>query len=123
MLYRTLADAVLIAHLAFALFAIFGGVFVLRYPRMLSVHLPALIWGIVVEWADWTCPLTPLENALRHLGGEAGYAGGFIEHLLAPALYPENLTLEMRYVLGLVLVTVNVGIYGYVIFKKRRRIA
>ncbi|MEN3293157.1 MAG: hypothetical protein V7642_2410 [Burkholderiales bacterium] len=123
MLYRAMADAVLILHLAFALFALLGGVLVLRYPRMLGVHLPVLIWGIVVEWADWTCPLTPLENALRRLGGEAGYAGGFIEHLLFPALYPENLTLEMRYALGFALVAVNVGIYGYAIFNKRGRIA
>jgi hypothetical protein len=121
MVYRVLADAVLIAHLAFALYAVLGGILVLRYPRTVRLHLPVLLWAIIVEWANWTCPLTPLENHLRLMGGEAGYSGGFIEHLISLVLYPESLTLELRYILGSVLITVNLAIYGYVVFGKRRR--
>jgi hypothetical protein len=123
MIYRMLADGVLVVHFAFALFAALGGLLVLRYPRALRLHLPVLLWAVVVEWADWTCPLTPLENFLRRLGGEAGYSGGFVEHLVSQVLYPENLTLELRYVLGLLLIAVNLGIYGLVIFDRRRRAA
>jgi hypothetical protein len=121
MIYRVLADAVLIAHLAFALYAVLGGILVLRYPRTVRLHLPVLLWAIIVEWANWTCPLTPLENHLRLMGGEAGYSGGFIEHMISLVLYPESLTLELRYILGSVLITVNLAIYGYVVFGKRRR--
>jgi hypothetical protein len=121
MIYRVLADAVLIAHLAFALYAVLGGILVLRYPRTVRLHLPVLLWAIIVEWANWTCPLTPLENHLRLMGGEAGYSGGFIEHMISLVLYPEILTLELRYILGSVLITVNLAIYGYMVFGKRRR--
>jgi hypothetical protein len=120
MLYRLLADAVLIAHLAFVIFVLFGGVLVSRYPHLLRIHLPALFWGIVVQWADWVCPLTPLENRLRQLGGEEGYSGGFVEHIVSKVLYPEHLPLELRYFLGLALIGVNTAIYGYVLFCKRQ---
>jgi hypothetical protein len=120
MLYRLLADAVLIAHLAFVIFVLFGGVLVSRYPHLLRIHLPALLWGIVVQWANWVCPLTPLENRLRQLGGEEGYSGGFVEHIVSKVLYPEHLPLELRYFLGLALIGVNTAIYGYVLFCKRQ---
>lgn len=123
MAYGVLADVVLVAHLAFALFALLGGLLVLRWPRLAWLHLPVLLWGIVVEWADWICPLTPLENMLRQLGGEEGYSGDFIEHLLSPLLYPENLTIELRYLLGLLLIAVNLPVYWYLIVIKRMRSA
>jgi hypothetical protein len=121
MLYRLLADLVLVLHLAFVVFALFGGLLALRYPKIAWLHLPVLVWGVVVQWADWICPLTPLENHFRHLGGEAGYAGGFIEHVVSRVLYPENLSLDLRYVLGLLLIVVNVSVYWYVMSGRRRR--
>lgn len=121
MIYRLLADFTLIAHLAFVAFALLGGLLVLRYRRIMWWHLAALFWGVVVQWADWICPLTPLENHFRALGGEAGYSAGFIEHFVMQVLYPENLTLELRYILGAVLIGVNVAVYSYVILARRRR--
>jgi hypothetical protein len=121
--YSLLADLVLVAHLAFVLFALLGGALVWRYPRVLWVHLPVLIWGVVVEWANWICPLTPLENHLLRLGGAAGYAGGFVERFASRILYPESLTVPLRYTLGAVLIAVNMAIYGAVMMRKRRRAA
>ncbi|MFH1020749.1 MAG: DUF2784 domain-containing protein [Pseudomonadota bacterium] len=121
MIFRIAADSILLLHLAFTLFAALGGLLVLRRPYLLWVHLAAVLWGVVIEWADWICPLTPLENFLREKGGEAGYAGGCIEHYLVLLLYPENLTIELRYLLGLGLVAVNLTIYGYVFPARRRR--
>lgn len=118
MYYRLLADIVLALHFAFVAFALFGGVLVLRRQRIAWLHLPVLAWGVFVQWADWICPLTPLENHLRMLGGEAGYEGGFIEHYLMLLLYPDNLTMELRYLLGAVLVIVNVAVYACLIFRK-----
>lgn len=119
MFYSLLADTVLILHFAFVAFALLGGLLVLRRPRLLWLHLPTLAWGVLVQWADWICPLTPLENHLRLLGGEAGYEGGFIEHYLMLLLYPGNLTLELRYILGAVLLIVNLAVYARLIFRKR----
>lgn len=121
MIYRIGADAILLLHLAFTLFTVLGGLLVLRRPSLLLVHLIAVLWGVVIEWADWICPLTPLENALRIQGGEAGYAGGFIEHYVSLVLYPENLTIELRYLLGMGLVAVNLIIYGYIFLVRRRK--
>ena len=121
MIYRIAADCVLLLHLAFTLFAVLGGLLVLRRPSLLWLHLGAVFWGVVIELADWICPLTPLENFLRERGGEAGYTGGFIEHYVARFLYPENLPIELRYLLGGGLVAVNLIIYGYIFWTRRRR--
>jgi hypothetical protein len=121
MIYRITADGILLLHLAFTLFAVLGGLLVLRRPSLLWIHLTAVLWGVVVEWANWICPLTPLENFLRKKGGEAGYAGGFIDHYVARFLYPENLTIELRYLLGLALIAANLIIYGYVFLARRRK--
>ena len=121
MLYRIAADFILLFHLAFTLFAVLGGLLVLRRPALLWLHLGAVFWGVVIELADWICPLTPLENFLRERGGEEGYAGGFIEHYVVRLLYPENLTIELRYLLGGGLIAVNLIIYGFVFLVRRRK--
>jgi len=111
MLYRVLADAVLVLHLAFILFVVFGGLLVLRYPRLAWLHLPAAAWGVLIEFAGWICPLTPLEKHLRIQGGEAGYAGGFINHYLLPLIYPDGLTRELQWLAGALLIAINAAIY------------
>lgn len=118
--YEFLAATIAIAHLVFVVFAMFGGLLVLRYPQMLWLHLPALLWGVTVQWADWICPLTPLENYFRLRSGKAGFEGGFIEYWISKILYPQHLTLELRYVLGLALILLNAAVYAYV-FSMRRK--
>lgn len=120
MIYRILADALVAFHLGFVLFICLGGLFVLRWPRMIWLHLPAAIWGAVVEWTQTVCPLTPLENHLRHLGGQAGYSGGFIEHHITGVLYPNGLTQGMQIALGVFVVFLNVTVYT-IVFRRRRR--
>ena len=120
MLYRALADTVLVAHFAFVLFAVLGGLLALRWRRVLWLHLPAVAWGLLVQLVNWDCPLTPLENYFRRLGGEAGYAGGFIEHYVHATLYPEQITHALRFGLGLVLLAVNLAAYSLVLHGARR---
>lgn len=114
MLHRVLADVVLLLHLLFVAFAVAGGLLALRWRWMPRVHLPVLAWAGTVEFTGWICPLTPLENRLRRAGGEAGYAGGFVEHYLLPLLYPEALTRETQLVLGAGLLFFNAVVYGLV---------
>ena len=87
--YRLLADAVLLLHLVFVLWVVAGGLVVRRRPRWAWLHLPALSWGVYVLLSSSDCPLTPLENRLRALGGEVGYSGGFIDHYLLALIYPD----------------------------------
>jgi hypothetical protein len=113
-LYGVLADLVVLSHLGFVVFVAFGALLVLRWPRVAWVHLPCAAWGAFVEFAGWICPLTPLENRLRRIAGEAGYEGGFIERYVLPALYPDELTRGVQVTLGLMVIVVNVAIYAWV---------
>ncbi|MEW5930913.1 MAG: DUF2784 domain-containing protein [Gemmatimonadota bacterium] len=118
--YRFLADTVLVLHLAFVLFVALGGLLVLRWRRAAWVHLPAAAWGAAVMFTGWICPLTPLENWLRGLGGEAGYRGGFVEHYVVSVLYPAGLTRGIQVALGLGVILVNVAVYWRFLVTRRR---
>jgi Protein of Unknown function (DUF2784) len=118
MIYGLLADVVLVAHLGFVLFVVLGGLLVLRHPRIAWLHLPAAVWGVLIEFAGWICPLTPLENALRRAGGGAGYSGGFIAHYVTELIYPAGLTRGVQVGLGVFALLVNVGIYGALIARR-----
>jgi Protein of Unknown function (DUF2784) len=121
LIYRALADLVLVVHLAFVLFVVLGGLLVLRWPRLAWLHVPAAIWGVLIEYTGWICPLTPLENSLRMRGGEAGYTGGFIQHYIQPILYPAGLTRSTQIVLGSIALILNIAAYVIVISRMRRR--
>ena len=121
MIYRVLADLVLLAHLGFVLFVVLGGLLVLRWPRIALVHLPAAAWGVLIEYTGWICPLTPLEKSFRARGGEAGYSGGFIQHYIQPLLYPNGLTRGTQLVLGSLVLLVNLAAYGVVLSRMRGR--
>ena len=121
MWYRWAADLVLSAHLAFVLFVVLGGVLVLRWSRLAWVHVPVALYGAGVEFTGIVCPLTPLENWLRHRGGQAGYAGGFVDHYLVATLYPAGLTRPTQLVLGCFVLGVNAVLYA--MWWRRRRLA
>jgi len=111
MAYRLMADLVLAAHLAFVAFVALGGFLVWRWRWIAWVHVPVALWGAAIAITGFTCPLTPLENRLRWLGGQAGYRGGFIEHYVTAVLYPEGLTREAQMVLGAAVLAVNLLVY------------
>src|SRR5690349_8323013 len=112
MLDRLLADAVVVLHLTFIVFVMAGGLLVLWRPALAWLHLPALAWGIYAESTGTICPLTPLENALRHAAGEAGYGGGFIEHYVVNVIYPPGLTPGVQTVIAVGLIAFNAAVYA-----------
>jgi hypothetical protein len=111
MFFRAAADAVLIAHFAFVLFVVLGGLLVLRWPKLAWLHVPVVAWAAFVEFSGWICPLTPLEISLRRSAGEGGYAGDFIEQYIVAAIYPQGLTREVQLVLGAAVLLLNAAIY------------
>ncbi|WP_374581255.1 DUF2784 domain-containing protein [Pseudoduganella sp.] len=121
MLFRLGADAVLLLHAAFILFVLGGALLVLRWPRLVWLHLPAAAWGVGIELAGAVCPLTYLELALRERAGQQGYAGGFVEHYLLPLVYPAGLTPAVQYVLAGVVLGVNLLLYGWLLRRRRAR--
>lgn len=116
-----LADLVLIAHLAFVLFVALGGLLARRWPRVAWIHVPAAAWGVLIEFAGWICPLTPLENRLRARAGQAQYEGDFIARYLMPVIYPEGLTRETQVALGGVALIFNVLVYWRLWRRSSRR--
>jgi len=109
--YSLLADLAVLVHALFVLFAVLGGLVVLRRPRLAWLHLPAAIWGGIMELKGWVCPLTYLEIHFRRLGGEAGYSGDFIEHYLEPLIYPLWLTPRLQTVIGIGVLVLNAAVY------------
>jgi hypothetical protein len=82
------------------------------------LHLPCVTWGILIELFGWTCPLTPLEYQLRNPAGTMTGDTGFIEHTLAPLIYPAGLTPGIQYLLALFVLLINLGIYT-IVWKRR----
>jgi len=118
---RFTADVVVLLHLAFILFVAVGGLLVLRWPRVAWVHLPAVVWGALIELAGWICPLTPLENRLRAAAGDVAYTGGFIDRYIMPIVYPDGLTRDMQLALGVAVIAVNLVVYGSLVLRRKRR--
>lgn len=119
--WRIQADLLVVLHLAFTAFVIFGGFLAWKWRRAVFAHLPALAWGFWVETSGRVCPLTPLENRLRHLAGQAGYQGGFLNHYVLALLYPSWLTRPDQWVLAALLFAINLTAYAVLLKKWRRR--
>jgi hypothetical protein len=120
MYYSVAADALVIAHLAFIIFVILGGLLLLKWPRLIYLHLPAVVWGTLVELLGWLCPLTPLELHYRMLGGETGYSESFVQHYLLPLIYPAGLTRDVQTLLAMCVITINLVIYAVIYVKYQR---
>lgn len=119
MIYRTLADLVVILHLLFIVFALLGGMLVLWRRYMLYVHIPAALWAVAISVNGWICPLTPLENKLRFSAGVEGYPGGFVEHYVVPIIYPPGLSSDIQVFLGVAAVGINIVVYGFVYWRHK----
>ena len=112
MIYRLLADFIVLLHLGFVVFVTLGGLLAFRWRRAPLIHLPAALWGVWIELSGGICPLTPLENWLRVQGGGSAYSGGFVEHYVLPVLYPAELTREIQYLLAGAVVVANLLVYA-----------
>lgn len=121
MLLQLAANVVLIVHLAFIVAVVLGGLAWLRWRYAPLLHLPMAAWGIYVEAAAASCPLTVWENRLLQAAGESGYSDSFISHYLLRILYPPGLTADVALVLALGVVVSNLLIYGWVARRRRLR--
>ena len=106
------ADIIVLAHLGFIVFAALGGFLVVRWPKFVFLHLPCALWGVLIAFGGWICPLTHLEMHFRQLSGQVGYDGGFIDHYVMPLIYPAGLTRGMQIAFGVSILSVNLYAYG-----------
>ena len=118
MAFRFFADLVVLVHFGFIVFVVLGGLLAFRWKWLPWLHIPAMAWGGFIELSGRICPLTPLENALRRAGGLKEYSQSFIEQYIIPLVYPVGLTRELQIVMGLVLIGLNILIYGYLAWRR-----
>ena len=111
MSYHVLATATALLHFAFIAFVVLGGLLVLRWPRVMWLHLPAAVWGVLIEFFSWYCPLTRWENHFLREAGRAGYDGGFVAHYIMPVIYPAGLTRGTEIAIGAFVLVLNAVIY------------
>jgi hypothetical protein len=121
MLFRIAAGLILLLHAGFILYVVFGGLLIFRNGRWALAHLPAAVWGTIVELNGWICPLTPLENTFRSLGGMGTYSGDCIGHYLMPLIYPPGLTRAMQMSIAMIVLALNIIIYGYYSYRRCKR--
>lgn len=120
MFYQLAADAIVLLHFSFILYAVLGGLLAYKWLWLVWLHPPAVIWAAVMSLAGWICPLTPLENTLRAAGGGGHYSSGFIEHYILSVIYPAGLSRELQITMGIALLVVNALVYLGLIIKSLR---
>ena len=121
-MYALLADAVVVLHLLFILFVLSGGFIALKWLKVVYLHIPAVVWGVYIEFSGKICPLTPLENWFRLKSGQIGYEGDFIERYIIPIIYPVNLTRDMQVTFGVIALLINVLAYSLLVLRLTKHI-
>lgn len=119
--YQLLADGVVVLHLFFILFVVLGGIMTLVRPKVIWVHIPCVLWAIIIELTGIICPLTPLENELRSRAGQGMYSGDFVIHYIEPMIYLEGLTRQLQILLGVMVALVNMIMYIWIYYRKKQK--
>ncbi|MGD8595060.1 MAG: DUF2784 domain-containing protein [Gammaproteobacteria bacterium] len=121
-MYAFLADSIVVLHLLFILFVVSGGFLALKWLKVVYLHIPAVVWGVYIEFSGKICPLTPLENWFRLKSGQMGYEGDFIERYIIPIIYPVNLTRDMQFTLGATALLINLLAYSLLVLQLKKRL-
>ena len=119
-MYELAADLTLIVHFAFIIFVVFGVLLFIVSTKIIYVHVPALIWGIYLEFTHSVCPLTYLENWFLQKANLTTYSKGFIQNYLVPIVYPKNLTEDLQTYLAIALIVANIITYVFIISKIKK---
>jgi hypothetical protein len=100
-LFVWLADAVVVAHLAYLAFIPVGGMLAVRWRQLIWPHLAAVATGVLSITLGFDCPLTTWEQSLRRRGGEHPSSDGFVAHYLTGTVYPHGYTWAVQVVFAI----------------------
>jgi hypothetical protein len=120
MIYRLLLETLIAAHFAFILFIVFGALLVIVRRQMIFLHLPTLLYGLLIELLNINCPIEPLESWLRDLSFESGFAEGFLEPYLIGLIYPPSWNQSFGNLMAALLLGFNLLVYSLVFLRWRR---
>jgi Protein of Unknown function (DUF2784) len=112
------ADFILVIHFLFVVFTLFGGFLVLIENLVLFIHLPCVLWSSIVNLANWTCPLTPLEKNLRTQAGQQAFSGTWTQNYVEPLVRPLGMPRRLELIAGVSVIVWNVLVYGIVFLLK-----
>lgn len=116
MIYRILADGIVLVHFLWILFLIFGVFWGVRNKTVKVLHVAGLFGAFLVQVGNWYCPLTHIEVWLRSMHNPAmTYTGSFITRYAEKAVYSE-LPHAVIVVLTILLCSIN----GWAYFIKHR---
>ena len=115
--FEIFATLALLLHFSFILFVIFGALLILKFKKIIYLHIPAVAWGAYIELSHSICPLTHLENYFLKKAGKDQYSVDFIENYIFKIIYPPALNYEIQTYLGVILIFVNLLIYYYIVKK------
>ena len=110
--YISLADAVLVVHLLYIAWVIFGAFFTRGRPWLGVIHIVTILWGIIAETTFAPCPLTLAENWCEAHAGVAPYHGPFLLHYLDATVYP-NVPPALLVSVAVLICAFNLGIYAW----------
>jgi hypothetical protein len=86
--YRAMAASVLSLHAVYIAWVIFGAFFTRGRPRLATLHVAMLAYGVIIEIFGFWCPLTAFETWLEVRGGVSAYHGPFLLHYVDAVVYP-----------------------------------
>jgi Protein of Unknown function (DUF2784) len=111
-------DLVLGVNFTFVIFSVLGGFLVLWKRWIAWFQVPSVPWSSFVSLFSHVCPLTPIENRFRRLAGQAGYEGGFVQHYVAPLVYPGGMPRRMELIAGFSVLIWNACFYAFVVLRR-----
>ncbi len=88
MVYKILADAVVLIHFLWILFLVFGAIPGVRRRIIKMFHIAGLAYALVIQTVEWYCPLTHLEVWLKskYAAGPT-YGEPFVVHYIEELVY------------------------------------
>jgi hypothetical protein len=116
MLYKILADIVVLIHFLWILFLFLGALWGIKNKAVKIFHLSGLAFACIIQVFGWYCPLTYLEVWLRSRHDSSlAYTGSFIIHYVEEIVY-----IELSRILILFFTLLLCGLNVWIYVRKRK---
>ena len=111
------AVLVLVLHLAWILWVIFGAFWTAGRRWLTAFHIASLVWGIMVEVGPWPCPLTMAEDFFQGRVGLFPAGVNFLQHYISSLVYP-NISVRLLTIFGVAVCAANLVIYMWRAYRR-----
>ena len=119
-MYEFAAQITIFIHFLFIVYIVLGSILCFFKTKLIIFHLFSVAWGVYIELSSNVCPLTYLENWFLQKAGLRAYTEGFISKYIFNIVYPIGLTEQIQIYLALGLIFINIILYLFLYFLKKR---